>query len=222
MGQYMLWMHHREIDQHLRGKQTIYEQELAEIDERIARIEKTAMQTNNALLTMLMQQIRFQEYTTNKVTVTTGTQPEYSGARQESTNSQNYQTPPSSNYGQPSTPATPPSSAWNQLLNLNAQEMPLPDKQMLSAETAPVRPEELDPQPANDLHTLFKQELLKNAQPSLPWWLRNLMQNTNADQETQEIPPIDQQSIPTNPPVERETVRRTRLIHYIQEPHSQS
>jgi hypothetical protein len=222
MGQYRLWLHHRGIDQHLRGQQIIYEQELAVIDERITRIEKTARQTKNALLTALMQHLYIQEQPTNKLIATRGTQSEYNAATQESTNSKQYQTPPLSNYGQQSIPTSPPLSAWSQLLNLNAQELPLSDKPVPPAETVPLRPEEFHSQSANDPHTYLKQDHQKNALPPLPWWLRNLTQNDNEEQETQEMAPIDEQSTPTDPSVERQFARRTRLIHYIQKPNSQS
>lgn len=222
MGQYRLWLHHREIDQYLRGQQIINEQELAGIDERIARIEKTAMQTSNALLNALMQQLHIQEHTTPKITEISGVQSEFNAIRQESTNSQIYQTPPASNYEQQGISVFPPLSVWSQLLNLNAQETSLPNNQMLSAETVPVQPEETHPQSANQFNTLFRQEPQKNVQPPLPWWLRDLTQNTNEEQETQEMESVDQQSTPTNPLEERSVVRRTRLIHYIQKPQSQS
>src|SRR5436305_12125508 len=100
MGQYCLWLQYREIDQHLRRQQMICKQELADIDEYTARIEKTAMQRSNTLLVALLQQVKLQEHTTNKTIDTAGAQPEHHGVRQESANGQTDQTPPLSNNGQ--------------------------------------------------------------------------------------------------------------------------
>ena len=90
MGQYRLWLHHREIDQDLHKQQTSYKQELAEIDERIAHIEKTAIQGHNALFAALTQHIKLQEH----ANYTTEVSPEYSSATQESANGHEKSTSP--------------------------------------------------------------------------------------------------------------------------------
>jgi hypothetical protein len=208
MGQYQLWLDHREIDQNLRRKQTTYKQELSKIDEHIARIENAAMQKHNALLTALMQQLKPQEHTTSKVTDTGGPQPEHNGATQANTNSQNYQTPPPSNYGQQKTSVAPALLTWDHRPNADTQDIHTAEDEVLSADTMPVLPA------ATDHHTLVDHESQQSGQASLPWWLRNLVQITHEEQEPQPTAPIDQQSIQTNQHVERWFMRRTKLVRY--------
>jgi hypothetical protein len=214
MGQYQLWLDHREIDQNLRRKQITYKQELSKIDEHIARIENTAMQKNNALLTALMQQLKLQEHTTSKVTDAGGTKPEHNGATQANTNSQNYQTPPPSNYGQQNTSVTPALLTWDHRPNVDTQDRHPAEDDVLSADTMSVLPATTDHLRLNNHHPLVDPESQQSGQASLPWWLRNLMQITHEEQEPQPTAPIDQQSRQTNQHVERWFMRRTKLIRY--------
>ncbi len=236
MVQYRLWLHHREVDQHLRGQQLRYEQELAEIDEHVARIEKIAVQKDNALLTALIEQINTQEHINNHRTDTTQTQPEHNGAMQTSLNGQKYQTPPPSNYGQqgwdgrPADPdlrhqaqgrrearslhVPPASSTWGDLPHFATQDMYTSEEELPLSDARAIPPETTDFPLPNDPNTPVDHNLQKNELDLLPWWLRHLMQTTPEEQEPPPTAPIDQQSTRTNERVERWFTRRTRLVHY--------
>lgn len=214
MGQYRLWLQQREVEQNLRKQQITCKQELSEIDEHIARIEKTTRQTSNALLTALMQHINMQKPATSQRTDTTGAQSEYNGATQETAHAQKYQTPPPSNYGQQMTPVSPPLLAWSHLPNFDTQDISISEEEILSADVIPVLPEEKNNLLPGDFSTLFEQEKPEENQASLPWWLRRLMQNNHEEQKPQEIASIDQQDTDPNQRVERWFARRTRLLHY--------
>ena len=226
MGQYRLWLHHRAIDQNLQIQYKTHKQELSEIDKLIARLEKTAMSTDNALLTVLMHQIKHQEHTTSKITDTTGAQPERNGIPQENPNGQKYQAPPPSNYGQqgrglrttdplPSpqtTHVSPELLAWSHRPNFATQDRDISEEQFLSADATPILPATTDHLLPNDLTAFLDQEPQENRQP--PWWLRNLMQSPGEEQEAQQTTPIDQQSRQTNQRVEHWFARRARLVHF--------
>ena len=226
MGQYRLWLHHRVIDQELRGQQTTRQKELSEIDKHIARLEKIALPTNNTLINILIQQIEHQAYTTSKITDNTATQPEPNGAPQENANGLKYQTPPPSNYGQQGSDlqtvnprpaprplhAYPGLLAWGHLPNFSTQDIYIPEEP--SADPSPPLLAETDHLLPSDFHTLAEQKPQINER--LPWWLRNLMQSSHEDQELQETTPIDQPNKYTNRRVEHWFARRTRLVHYDQ------
>jgi hypothetical protein len=242
MVQYRLWLHHREVDQHLRGQQLKYEQELAEINEHIARIEKMAVHKDNALLTALTQQINIQEHINNQRADTIQVQPEHSGATQTSLNRQKYQTPPST-YGQkgwdgrPTDPALrreaqgrrqvrpqhapPASSTWGDLPNFATQDTYTSEAELPSLDTGTLLPETTEFPLSSDLNTPVDHKTQKNDLDLLPWWLRHLMHNTPGEQEPQQTAPIDQQSMHTNEGVERWFTRRTRLVHYDERQESQ-
>jgi hypothetical protein len=217
MGQYRLWLHYRAIEQNLQKQHKTHKQELSEIDEQIARLGKTAMPTDNVLLTMLMQQLKLQEHTTYN---TTGVQPEHNGTPLENANGQKYQTPPPSNYGirrttDPSPLPQPPHVspgllAWGHLPNFATQDIHIPEEHLLSGDAIPISPATTDRLP-NDLTALLDQEPQHR---QLPWWLRNLMQPPHEEQEPQQTTPIDQQSRHTNQRVEHWFARRTRLVHF--------
>jgi hypothetical protein len=221
MGQYRLWLHHRAIDQNLHEQQLTHKQELSEIDEHIARIEKTATPTNNALLSMLMQQLQLQEHATSNITDTTGT---HNGVPQENTHSQKYQTPPPSNYGQQgSVPQTadprlaprpphiyPGLLAWGHLPNFSTQDIHISEAP--SADPVSILPTATDHPLPSDLHPLLDPK--PQANERLPWWLRNLAQSPHEEQEPQQTHPIDEQRIHTNQRIQHWFARRTRLVHY--------
>jgi len=214
MGQYRLWLQHRAIDQHLRVKHTTYTQELSEINEHIARLEQNAISTNNALVTMLMQQIAHQEQTTTRITeITEATQPEQNNTPQESVNSQTYPTPLPYNNGQSNTFTPPTPLAPGYLPNFAAQNIYSPEETP-SVDATLASPETTDYYLPNDLNTLPAQKPQENVLPPLPWWLRNLMQPTHEVQEPLQMLPIDQQSTYTNKRVEHWFARRTRLMNY--------
>ncbi len=214
MGQYQLWLDHREIDQNLRRKHIAYTQELAKIDEHIACIENTAMQRNNALLAALMQQLKLQEHTANKATDTGDTRPEHNGSTQTNPNSQIDQTPSPSSYGQQNTSVPSTLLTWGSSSNVETQDRDTLEETVLSADTMPALPAATDHLQPSNRYTLVDHESQTNGQASPPWWLRNLMQIIHEEQEPQPTAPIDQQSIQTNQHVERWFMRRTKLIHY--------
>ena len=231
MVQYRLWLHHREVDQHLRRQQQTYKQEIAEIDERIARIEKMAMQIDNTLLTALIQQLNTQEHTTSQITDTTRARAAYNGATQASLNNQIYQTPPPSNYGQQGREkpqplrSFPASSTWGELPNFATQDIDTSkekeEEEMLSLDAIPVLPEKTGFPVPSDPVSLVDYEPQKNELDLLPWWLRHLMQPTPDEQELPQTAPLDQQSIHTNQRVERWLTRRIRLVHYDEQQESE-
>jgi hypothetical protein len=224
MGQYRLWLHHRTIDQDLRDQLLTHKRELSEVDEHIACLEKTAMPTNNALLSMLTQQFKLQEHTTSNRTDTTATQLALNGTPQENTHIQNYQTPPPSNYGlQGNIPQTadpgfaprpphvyPGLLAWGHLPNFSTQDIRISEAP--SADSVPLVPATTDHPLPSDLHTLLDPESQVNER--LPWWLRNLVQSPPEEQEPQQTHSTDEQRIHTNQHIEHWFARRTRLIHY--------
>jgi hypothetical protein len=211
MGQYRLWLQHRKVDQNLRKQQTVYEQELSEINEQIAHIENTAMQTNNMLLTALVQQIHMQRQTISKRVDTTEAQPEHNGATHE--NGHNYQAPPPPHDMPQNTSISPTLLACSPLPNFDTHEIPTSEEQMLPEHAMPILPDATDHLPPNDLHAFSDEELLKEIQRSLPWWLRNMIRTPQEDQEPQKTAPIDQQSIHINQRVEHWLTRRNQLAH---------
>ena len=214
MGQYRLWLQHRAIDQNLRVKHTMYTQELSEINEHIARLEQTAIPTNNALVTMLMQQIAHPEQTTTRTTeITEVVQPEQNNASQESVNRQTYPTPLPYTNGQSNTFISPAPPAPGYLPNFATQHIYSP-AETPSADATLASPETTNYHLPDNLNTLPAQKPQENVLPPLPWWLRNLMQPTHEVQEPLQMLPIDQQSIHTNKRIEHWFARRTRLMHY--------
>lgn len=228
MGQYRLWLHYRTIDQNLRGQQVTHIQELSEINEHIARIEKTKPSTNNAIITMLMQQLTSQGNTNSDFADGTSIQPERNGAPQENADTKKHQTPPPSNYGLQgdNLPMTNPTLgpepqhtlpgllAWNSLPNFTYQELDIPEEpsatsnSTLSATTYHLSP--------TDLHS--SQEPRPQANEHLPWWLRNLTQPTQEEYEPpQPAPQLGDEAYP-HPQTDQHAglwlARRTRLIHY--------
>ena len=196
MGQYRLWLHYRAIDQSLQEQQTTHKQELSEIDQCVARIEKTAPSTNNAILTMLMQQINLQERLTDHITDTTDAKPEHPHIN---TNHQIYQTLPPSNYGQEGSnlqmidpgPAPQPIHvfpdllAWNHLPNFAVQDIHIPEEpSQVPISTLPAATDRHLP---GDLHT--SPEPHPQANEQLPWWLRNLLQSPQEEQEPPQTTP---------------------------------
>ena len=236
MVQYRLWLHHREVDQHLRGQQLRYEQELAAIDEHVACIETIAVQKDNALLTALIEHITTQEQRNNHRTDTTQVQPEYNGTTPIGLNRQKYQTPPPSNYGQQlwdERPADadlrheapgrrearplhvpPASSTWGDLPHSATQDRYTSEEELPLSDARALPPEATDFPLPNDPNTHVDHKLPQNELDLLPWWLRHLMQTTPEEQELPPTAPIDQQSTHTNERVERWFTRRTRLVHY--------
>jgi hypothetical protein len=224
MGQYRLWLHHRKIGQNLRDQQITHKRELSQVDEHIAHLEKIAMPTNNALLSMLMQQLKLQEHTTSKITDTAATQPAHNGVPQENAHSQNYQKPPPSNYGQqgsvpqmadsrlaPRPPHIYPGLlAWGHLPNFSTQDIHIAEEP--SADPVPMLPATTDHLLPGDLHSLLDPKPQVNKQ--FPWWLRNLTQSSQEEQEPQQTNPIDEHRIHTNQRIEHWFARRTRLVHY--------
>jgi len=208
MEQYRLWLHHREIDQDLHKQKTSYEQELAEIDEDIARIEKTAIQGHNALFAALMQHIKLQEHANHITEVS----PEYSSVTQEIANGQTYQAPPPANSEQQSSTVSPALPAWDQFSNLDTQDIYRIEEKIVPVDAKQVLSEATDDLLPTDLNTLFEQEPQKYVQPSLPWWLRNRLQE---NQKPQQTAPIYQPKAPVaHPRTEPLFARRTRLIPY--------
>jgi hypothetical protein len=216
MGQYRLWLHHREIDHDLRAQHTKYEQELAEIDEYVTRIENTVMQKENALLSVLIQHIHAQQQTASKIVDTTKVQSEQNGATHDHQYSQEYQTFPTTDYGQQTTSVSPALLAWSQLPNFDTHEIPIPtiEKTISSKNAIPVLPAATDHLLPSDLNTLFDQESPKDIQRSLPWWLRNIMRTSREEQKQQNLAPIDQQSMHINQRVERWFARRNKIAHH--------
>ena len=230
MVQYRLWLHHREVDQHLRGQQLTYKKELTEIDEHIASIEKMAMQADNALLKALIQQLNSHDHTTE----TKRRQIALNGTIQAEQNNQKHPAPPALHYGQqvwdepqpvhdpkqqpPHDPkaqplhSSPASSIWGEVPNFATQETHTAEQEILSLDTISVLPEATDSPLSSAPNSDHEPE--QNETDLLPWWLRHLMQATPEEQDLPQTAPIDQQSTNTNERVERWFTRRTKLVHY--------
>lgn len=213
MGQYRLWLQHREVDQDLRTQQAAYEQELTEIDEHIARIEQTTMHTSNALLTALMQQIHGQKQSISERVDETYIQTNYNGRIHSVVEGQIYHVPSPSIYGQSSTSVSPALLAWSQLPNFDTHEIHISEEHSLPENALPILPDVTDHLLPSDLNSVLEQDLQKDGQRSLPWWLRNIMKSAQEEQEPQKTAPIDPQSMRTNQRVERWFARRNKLAH---------
>jgi hypothetical protein len=213
MGQYRLWLHHREIDQDLHTQQAAYDQELAAIDEQIAHIENTAMQSSNALVIALIQQFHAQKEANSKEADTIITPPEQDETIHETAPHRQRQVPLPSNYGQQSTSVSPALLAWSQLPNFNTHEIHISEEHILPADVLPMLPDATDHLLPSDLNSLFDDEP-KDTQRSLPWWLRSIMRTPHEEpEEPQKTAPIDQQSMHINQRVERWFARRNKLLH---------
>jgi len=213
MGKYHLWLQHREVDQHLRRQHLTCQQELSEIDEQIARLQKKTRQLNNALITALVEQLNKQEQPTTVKVDTIEAQPEHNEVTRESAHDQTYQTIPLLD-SRPQNSTLSPPLLWNYLPNYDTQDISIAEEEIISADVIPVLPEEADDLLPSDFSTLFDREPPENVQPSLPWWLRNIEQTLNGDPQPPLTAFIDQQRMHANQRVERWFARRIRLVHY--------
>lgn len=202
MGQYREWLSYREIDQQLTTQIQAFEQELAQIQAEIGRLEQNKRYAENIIIQALIGIQQAQQAHSQETASTAAARSAMQGQQA----------------------ASPALFAWNQLPQLDNR-----DAQPADSNVSPIGPL---PHPAASEGSLLPTNISAfmdahnetDPQLKVPWWLRNAHAYKEISSDTPGTSPVDQQSTRTNQLVERWFERwgeRTKNSAAKQEGHSE-
>lgn len=196
MGQYRLWLHHREIDLQLQVQLEMLEKELAQLQERAYLLGREHCNQDNVILQALLQRYS-QEVSSTQISEVL---PEQNSPQAEEAKRQE---------DSPRETISPALHAWSQLPNFDAQQLHQPmiqDPTFVPLPTAShIQPDLLpaDMSAFIDAHTQVTSPQIEALSQ-----LRDLALPPSNEQSHQ---PIDQQSVRTNRLIQRWFERWGRL-----------
>ncbi len=168
MGQYSQWLYHREVDQQLRERLKLIEQELHVLQEQAALLEDVNSCSDNPILQAIAMQ--------QSAEVLLEDTPTGSSTQKLPVVHADMQKPSSKS-------VSPALFAWSNLPNLDTQKMQLPDTQQPEAiqQTSTPHPEiNLLP---TDMATFIDAHEQTMPQIQIPGWLRNAAFDTSTPED---------------------------------------
>ncbi len=208
MGQYRLWLHYREIDQHLGAQLKTREAELAKIDEEITRLEATTSLEDNAIIGALFTQLYERDTPASMALppvfsqespVSTAITPVLSAELAETTGAD------AATWNEEKLPVntvSPALFAWSNLPNFDSQNVQ-PTASTPSRELSQVAPDPAANLLPTDISAFVEAHNRTFPQVQIPWWLRETLQPPPLAEESHQSNPVDQQSKRTNQLVQR-------------------
>ncbi len=182
MGQYRQWLHSREVDQRLKARLEILEQELDQLHKQADLLAKTTSCTDNKIIQTLARQQTVEVLLTDAQHILS-----------------EHTTPVSQPIEESITGVSPALFAWSNLPNFDSQGVPTPNSQTNISTPLRATPHlEMNLLP-KDMGAFVDEHTQAVPQVKLPWWLRKTVLTTVSPNHY----PIDQQSLQTNYDVQR-------------------